>query len=281
MGYRLSIRWRIGPTVASGALVCYRHLGVVPFCWFPCVCAVAADAVGRGWNMGSQLSSSRTAVVASRAVCRCGVQAMVWLGARPSAGGFMACLTHGLTGVYCSRWSSRQPKIGTQMASCALAGYRDRSMKLDRSPGHVATFVAGVAVGNRYTRERCIRYVVGRFSIRRGISAAMAGRTLIRHRNLRMVPLGRLPSSGAMATDAVGSGWNVGTQFSRCATAIVATGAIGCRGIQTMVWLRASPTGRRLMASLANRLTRMDSGCGSTGQPKTCIQMATRALARQ
>jgi hypothetical protein len=71
--------------------------------------------------------------------------------------------------------------------------------------------MAGVAVGNSHATERHIRYVVYRLSVRWRERSAMAGRALVGHRHLRMVPLGRLPGRGIVAADAIDCGWDMRT----------------------------------------------------------------------
>ncbi len=69
----------------------------------------------------------------------------------------------------------------------------------------------------------------------------MAGRTLVCHRGLAMVPLGRLPATRAMTTQAIGRGRYMGRPLARGSTAVVAASAIGCACESAVVWLGRSP----------------------------------------
>lgn len=153
MALSFAVSWRVSAAVASGALVRYRNLCVIPFCWFPCVRTMATHAVGRGGHVLAQLACCCTAVVASGAIRRRSVQTVVWLAACPCTGGFMASFTNCLAAVYGGRRAAGQSIICTQMAAGTLAGNRHTGVELGRSPTRIPTFVAGITIGNSYARE--------------------------------------------------------------------------------------------------------------------------------
>ena len=71
----------------------------------------------------------------------------------------------------------------------------------------------------------------------------MAGRALIGHWHLAMVPVRGLPTCGGVAADAIHRSGYVRTRLARGGTAVVATGAVGSRGEPTVVHARRGQPG--------------------------------------
>jgi hypothetical protein len=140
-------RW-VSATVASRTLVGDRDLGVIPLGGLPRAGTVATHAVSRRGHVLAQLTRSCAAVVAPRTIGRSGVQAVVRLAASPSAGRFVARLADGLAAVDGSSGAAGQTIACAHMTAGALAGYRHTGMELGGRPARIATFMAGIAVGN-------------------------------------------------------------------------------------------------------------------------------------
>lgn len=113
--------------------------------------------------------------------------------------------------------------------------------------------------------------MVRRLAVRRWIGPAVAAGTLAGHRHLRVVPLGRLPTTGVVAAHAVHRRWNMVRNLSTRGTAIVATGAIGGTVEQAVVGFGAQPRAGGLVAALAHRLAVVD------GRGRTCCRTKVRA----
>ncbi len=101
------IRWRavgrwVGSTVAGGALIRYWGLAVIPLRGFPGGRAMAANTVGRGWDVCHGFASGVTAVVTARAISRAGEAAVVHAGSRGPCRCLVAraarCLSHHVPG---------------------------------------------------------------------------------------------------------------------------------------------------------------------------------------
>ncbi len=67
-------------------------------------------------------------------------------------------------------------------------------MELARTPARITTLVAGVAVCNRHTTQALVGNVIGGLAICRRVAATVASRTLVRHRQLGVVPAAGLPA---------------------------------------------------------------------------------------
>ena len=113
-------------------------------------------------------------------------------------------------------------------------------------PRRVTALVTGVAIGNHYSCQCLVRYVVGRLAIRRSIATCVAGRALVCHRHLRraMAPSGRLPCGQGcgMAANAVNRGRKVCCVFTCGRCSVVARTAVGGCRIQAVVGLSSSPS---------------------------------------
>jgi hypothetical protein len=124
MRHRLAVSRRVRTAVAGSALVGYRHLRVIPLRWLPGAGAMATNAINRSGYVRSKLACRSAAVVAAGAVCGRCKQTMVWLGAQPGTGGFVAGFTHGLPCMNGSSGPTSQSIGSTHMASSTLPGYR-------------------------------------------------------------------------------------------------------------------------------------------------------------
>jgi len=240
---------------------------------------VASHAVHTGWNMSGGFAGGRTAVVATRAIGSTIEGVVVRLGAQPGAGGLVAVLAHRLAVVNGGCRARSGAKAGVDMAGCTLRRYRYIGMELTWIPSAVAPFVATVAVGDGHTTQRFIGNVIGRQSAGRRKAAGVAGGTLVRHRHLRVVPFGGLPSVGVVTGHAVGAGGNVGCHLASCATSVMAAGAVGSAAEATVVRLGAAqPTTRGFVAVLAHGHAIVDSGCRACRQAETAIQVTRSTL---
>lgn len=95
-----------------------------------------------------------------------------------------------------------------------------------------------------------------------------------------MVPLGGLPAGYAVATDAVDRRGHVRGRFAYSSAAVVACGAVGRRGKQSVVRLSASPRCSGFVAILANRLAVVDGGCRLARSTEAGVGVAGGALSR-
>jgi len=120
--------------------------------------------------------------------------------------------------------------------------------------------------------------MVGRGPAGRRKAASVAGRTLVSHRHLAMVPGGWLPPRCIVAADAIHTGRNVRTHLAGGGTAIVATRAIGGAVEQAVVGLGARPGTGRFVAVLAHRLATVDGGGRASGDTETGAHVTGRAL---
>jgi hypothetical protein len=152
-------------------------------------------------------------------------------------------------------------------------------VKSTGEPAGVSAFVASVAIRYRNAGQRCVRYVVHRPAVCGRISPVMACGTLIHYRHLAVIPFGRAPSSGAVATDAVHGGGNVLGRLPGRGTSVMATGAIGGGSEESMVRLGAQPSGSGLVAALTQGLAGVDCRCGTGSQAVTRTHMAGGTLA--
>jgi len=276
---RLAVgRW-IGTAVAGGTLVGHRHLRVVPLGRLPAAGVVTAHAVHTGRNVRGRFTCCSTAIVATGAIGGTVEQAVVGFGAQPGAGGLMAALTHRLAVVDSGGGTRRRAKVAAQVAAGALGRDRHIGMELPRIPAGVAPLVAAIAVGDRHTTEGFVRNVVGRGAAGGREAAGVAGRTLVGHRSLRMVPPGRLPACGGVATDAVGAGRKVRGRLARGRTAVVAGHTIRSAGETTVVRFGAArPGAGRFVAVLAHTLAIVDGGRWPTRGPEAGAHVASCTL---
>src|SRR6185369_6912505 len=242
-------RWE-GPGVAAGALVGYRQLGMVPAAGLPSGGVVASDAVGRAHrDVSGALAGGAAAIVAARAVGRCGEAAVIDLGPQPTRGGFVAVLAHRLP---CVHGGGR---LDAGMAGRALGCDRDAGVQLGWGPGRVACLVAAVAVGGRQTRHSLVRRVAGRLAVGRREGPRVAAGALVRYRELRVIPEARLPSDRGVTGNAVKAAHrDVSGALAGGAATVVAAGAIGRDGEAAVVDLGSQPAGGGLVAVLAHGL---------------------------
>ena len=213
--------------VTGRALVRNCHLAVVPYRRFPARGGMAADAIHRSGHVRAGFAGGCIAVMATGAIGATIEQAVIGFGTQPRAGGLVAVLAHGLTVVNRRCRARCGTKAGAHVAGCTLRGHRHIGVKLTRIPAGISPLVAAVTVADRHPSERLIRYVIGRWSIRGRKASGVAGRALVGHGHLAMVPIRGLPGCGGMAADAIGrSGYVRGSLAGRGAS-IVATGTIG------------------------------------------------------
>ena len=278
MVHRLAVGWRIGSAVASGALVGHRHLRVVPLGGLPARDAVATDAVHAGGDVHARLAGGGTAVVATGAVGAGVEQAVIRFRPQPGAGGLVAAFANCLTVVNGGCRARRGTKTGAHMAGGALRGYRHIGVELARVPAGGATFVAAVAIGNRYTAEGLVRYVVGRGPASRRKATGVARRALVRNCDLAVVPCSRLPTCGGVAADAIHRSGYVRTRLACGCTAVVTTSAIGATVEQAVIRFRPQPGAGGLVAAFANCLTVVNGGCRARRGTKAGAHMAGGAL---
>ena len=132
--------------VAAGAAGDHRHVGVV-LGGQPAgeATLVASHAAGRRRDVGVCLARGRRAVVTGAAVGACGEGAVVHLGTRPGAAGFVAGFTHGDTAVHRGVGLAGQPVSGGAVAAGAAGGHRHVGVVLGRRPAGKATLVASHA----------------------------------------------------------------------------------------------------------------------------------------
>ncbi len=107
--------------------------------------------------------------------------------------------------------------------------------------------------------QRLVRNVIGRRSIRRWIGSTVTGRTLIGNQRLGVIPACRFPSRNAVATGAIGTGWNVNAVLSRGIGTVMATGAVGCTREGAVIRLGTGPVGSGLMTTVTRPLCRQVS----------------------
>ena len=107
--------------------------------------------------------------------------------------------------MYGRRGLARHPITGREVTGRALRRHRHVAVKLTWTPAHITTLVAGVAVRDRHTSQALVWDVVRRFAIGRWVTSRVAGRALVRHRQLGVVPSTGLPGCccGTVAADAV------------------------------------------------------------------------------
>ena len=240
--------------VTRRALVRNGHLAVVPCRWFPARGGMAAGAIHRSGHVRAGLSRGCIAIVATGAIRSTVEQAVVGLRAQPGAGGLVAALAHRLAVVDGCGRACRGSKVGAHVAGCALRGHRHIRVKLTRVPAGISPLVAAVTVADRHPSERLIRYVIGRWSIRGRKASGVAGRALVGHGHLAMVPIRGLPGCGGMAADAIGRSGYVRGRLARRSTCVVATGAIGRRGESAVVHARCGQPARGFVARAAGGL---------------------------
>ena len=139
------------------------------------------------------------------------------------------------------------------VASRALAGDVHAAVKLRWRPSSESALVAGITVCARSARDVLVGNVVGRSTIRRRESAAVAGRALPGNGALRVIEPGRLPGSllRIMAAEAVHGGGHVRTRLACRLAAIVASGT-GCRRRHGVVIHLAGPVGGRVAGLAAS-----------------------------
>ena len=184
---------------------------------------MAANAVHRGRKVRCVFTRGRCSVVASTAVGGCRIQAVVGLSSSPSRCIRMASLAASSNCRVDGRRRLTSDTIGCiQVAGCTLGCERNIGMEAPGIPRRVTTLVTGVAIGNHHPCQGLVRYVVGRFAIRRWESPSVAGRTLVCHRHLRVIPSRRLPQRRCHV-------------YGRCRMAYVAIGCSSCRNMDA--WL--------------------------------------------
>ena len=265
--------------MAGGTLVADRHLRMVPLGRLPPAGVVTTPAVHAGWNVHSHFTCGRTAVVATGAIGGAVVQTVVGLGAKPGAGRLVAVLAHRLTTVNGSCRPRGRSKAGAQVAAGALGRNRRIGMEHTGIPAGVTSLVATVAVGDRHATEGLVRNVVGSKTAGGREATGVAGRTLVGHWSLRVVPLGRLPPRGVVAADAVRAGRKVRGRLARRRTAVVAGHAVGSTGEAAVVGFGAAQPGAgRLMAVLAHTLAIVDGRRWPTRGPEAAAHVAGCAL---
>lgn len=114
--------------------------------------------------------------------------------------------------------------------------------------------MATVAIGHRYAAERLVGNVVNGRTIGRWIGAAVAGRALVRHRHLAVIPAGGFPAIRRVAAGAIERRADVAAGFAGGRTSVVAAGAVGCRGHCTVIHTARGQPARGLMAGAAGCL---------------------------
>lgn len=204
---------------------------------------------------------------------------MVWLGAQPGRGRFMAAFAHRLPGVNCSGRSRSQTIACTHVTCRTLAGHRHVCVECPRIPAGVARAVAGVTVVDGHSGEGCIGNVVRRSAICRRKRAGVACRTLPGNRYLTMVPLGGPPGAGAVTARTVCSRGDVRGRLAGGRAAVVARGAIGRGGKQSVVRFGTGPCAGGLVATLTNGLPCVNRAGRARSQPISRTHMARGALA--
>lgn len=140
---------------------------------------------------------------------------------------------------------------GAHMAGGTLAGNRNVAVELPGIPAGKASLVATVAVGNGDPTQRFVGDVIDGRAIGRRIGTAVAGGALVGHRHLAMVPAGRLPTTGAVATKTVPTGGDMGSRLASGSAAVVAARTIGRRSEDTVVRFGCRPIAGGLVAALA------------------------------
>jgi hypothetical protein len=153
-------------------------------------------------------------------------------------------------------------------------------MEPARAPASISAAVAGVAVADHYARHS--GWNVHRwFSLCRRVGSTMAGGTFACDHLLGVVPLARQPACSAVAHHTITCSWNVNTWFTSCATAVMATSALGGRCVQTVVGFGSAPAAGGLMAGLAIASDCGVNRCrGFTGYTICRTKVASRALRR-
>jgi hypothetical protein len=240
--------------VTDRALVRNCHLAVVPYRRFPARGGMAADAICRSGHVRAGFAGGCIAVVATGAIGATIEHAVIGFGTQPRAGGLVAVLAHHLTVVNRRCRARRSSKAGAHVAGCTLRGHRHIGVKLTRVPAGIAPLVAAVTVCDRHPAERLVRDVVGRWPIRRRKASRVAGRALIGHGHLTMVPVRGLPGCGGVAADAIGRSGYVRGSLAGRSTSVVATGTIGRRRKPAMVHARCGQPGRGFVACAAGGL---------------------------
>jgi hypothetical protein len=182
---RFSIRRRVCTAMASGALVGYRHLCVVPLGGSPCRSTVAAHAIHGGRHVRARLARGRTAVVAAGTIGSRSKQAVIDLGAQPGAGRFMATLANRLAIVNSGRRPTRCPIAGAHVACRALRGNRHVGVELSRVPAGRTVAAHTVHAGGNM--RRCFA---------RSRTAVMATGAIGNCREQTVVRLGAQPRAG-------------------------------------------------------------------------------------
>ncbi len=195
--------WRETTGVARRALVGNRHLGVVPFAGLPARGVMATHAICGCGHVRPRFTCGRTTVVACGAVGRRCKQGVVRLSASPRCSGLVAILANRLAVVDGGCRLARSTEAGVGVTGGALGRYRDIGVEFTRTPACSAALVAAVAVGNGHATKRLVRYVVCRGANGGREASGVTGAALVGHRHLRVVPLGVLPASDAVAADAI------------------------------------------------------------------------------
>lgn len=231
-------------------------------------------------GLGHRTGTSVVAGVASTRTYRIGGRVGV-LDAEPAGGGLVAGLAvAGDRGMGAGGRFAGEAISAAQVAVGALGRHGYILVERTREPACVTGFVAGVAIRNSYTRKSSIGNVIQRSTVRWRVSSAVAGRTLVGDRHLAVVPFTRAPCCRAMAAHAVDGGRNVLSGLACRGTTVVTSTAIGSGSEQGVVWLRAQPGGRGLVAALAHGLACMDGRCRPGCEPVTATQVAGGALRR-
>jgi hypothetical protein len=170
-----------------------------------------------------------------------------------------------------------------QMARCTLRRQRYVHVKLSRTPAHIPTLVASITIGNHHTRQRLVRNVIDRFAIRGGVTAGVAGRALVRHRHLRMVPAAGFPyrQRRTMATHTVGCSRKVRTVFASGSSPVVASRANRRCGVSVVIGFRTQPCSRAGVAAFTVAGdSRVDRRSRFARGPVSCRKVTRSALRR-
>lgn len=111
-------------------------------------------------------------------------------------------------------------------------------------------------------------------------TTAVAGGTLVSYRHLAVVPACGFPRRCAVTADAVHRRRDMGSRLAGRPTAVVAAGAVGGGGKQTVVRLGRRPGTGGFVAAFARRLAAVDGGSRATGHAKAGAHVACGTLAR-
>ena len=145
-------------------------------------------------------------------------------------------------------------RIKAGVTTSALTNNRDTAMEPCWRPSRKSTPVAGIAVGDHHPSQGLVGNVVERASVRGWESAAVAGRTLVGDDDLGVIEPGRQPCRCRVAADAVrSSDRNVTRRFPGGRSAVVATCAVRRGREQTMIDLRAGPSGGSVAGAAIGR----------------------------